>query len=360
MTTPSTSRVTGLDVARALAMVGMTVAHFVEHDAATGLGGSVRDFVDGRAMPLFVLLGGIGVTFLTRRAPRPDRDLAVRAAILFPLGLWLQEATTDIAIILQYYAIFFLLSIGLRRLPDAALLAAAGIVTGLGAVTKQVLAPPALPSYGGWDGLSSLADPGLWWAILVNGYYPFLPAGAFFLVGMWLGRQRLDERSATKLVAVGAGLALIGSWIGAWVGEQVGAFGDDSAPEGFRWQRLFDATGHSEMPAWVIGTTGSALAIIGLAILATRRWNLRPLVVLGQMALTFYVFQALVINVTPPRPETTTAEEYLLVAALTAGFLAFAMAWVTFVSPRGPLESALRTGTSSSLRRPARTGFHSS
>jgi uncharacterized membrane protein YeiB len=333
-------------------MVGMVIAHYVEQDAATGLGGTVRDFVDGRAMPLFVLLGGIGATLLITRSSSPDLALLTRALILFPLGLALQEATTDIAVILQYYSVFFLLAIGLRRLPTAALLPAAIMVMVAGAVTNQTLSPPTLPSYGGWEGFQSLVDPGLWWAILVNGYYPLFPAGAFFIVGMWLGRQRIGD-IALPLVWAGTALALIGSWIGAFIGERVGALSDDTTADGFRWQALFDATGHSEMPAWVIGATGTALVVVGGSILATRRWRLRPLVVLGQMALTFYVFQAVAINWTPPRPETTTGEEYLLSAGITIGFLAFAFIWVAFVTPRGPLELMLRAGGPRSLPGPA-------
>jgi uncharacterized membrane protein YeiB len=341
-------RIVGLDVARAAAMLGMVIAHYVEQDEATGFGSSARDFVDGRAMPLFVVLGGIGVTLLTNRSEGADRALVTRALILFPLGLALQEATTDIAIILQYYSVFFLLAVGLRRLPTAALLPAAVVVTLAGAVTNQILSPPTLPSYGGWEGLQSLADPGLWWAILVNGYYPFLPVGAFFIVGMWMGRQRIDA-IAVPMVWAGTTLAVIGSWVGAFIGERVGALPDDATGDGFRWQALFDATGHSEMPVWVIGATGTALVVIGLSILATQRWRLRPLVVLGQMALTFYVFQAVAINWTPPRPETSTVEEYLLAAGLTVGFLIFAFIWVTFVNRRGPLELMLRGGSPRSL-----------
>lgn len=322
-------------------MVGMLIAHYVEQDAATGFGGTIRDFVDGRAMPLFVLLGGIGVTLLTTRSRTPDLALVIRALILFPLGLWLQHATTDIAIILQYYAVFFLLAIGLRRLPDRGLLAVAVLVTAIGAVTNQTLSPPTLPSYGGWEGMASLVDPGLWWAILVNGYYPVLPTSAFFIVGMWLGRRRLDD-IAVPLVWSGAALAFTGSWVGAWIGDLVGASLEDTTADGFRWEAMFDATGHSEMPVWVMGATGTSLLVIGASVLAALRWQLRPLVVLGQMALTFYVFQALVINWTPLRSDTTTGEEYLLATSLTLGFLLFATLWVRFVSPRGPLELMLR------------------
>lgn len=390
-------RLTGLDAARALAMIGMLIAHFVESGTGEGFASDVRDFMDGRAMPLFMLLGGVGISFLTARSAQPDRDLLTRAAILLPAGLALQEVTTDIAIILQYYAVFFVAAIALRRLGDSGLLIAAAGVMAIGAATKQTLAP-TLPSYSGWQGLATFVDPGLWWAIVLNGYYPFFPAGAFLLVGMWLGRRRLDApRMASNLVLVGLVLALMGSWVGAWIGDQVGASGVlidatgqasleaslleryaesealtleeaaariqadfpptdegrsgleelanrlESDRPGFRWQRLFDAEGHSQMPAWVIGTIGSSLAVIGVALATTKRRSLTGLVVLGQASLTFYVAQAVVINWTPPRSTTSIGQEYLLCLGLTLAFLAFAFTWRIWFE-RGPFESLLRVG----------------
>lgn len=378
-------------------MIGMLIVHFVESGTGAGFPAHVRDFMDGRAMPLFMLLGGVGITFLTARSVQPDRDLLTRALILLPAGLALQEVTTDIAIILQYYAVFFVAAIGLRRLGDRWVLVAAMGVMAIGAVTKQTLAP-TVPSYSGWEGVATFVDPGLWWAIVLNGYYPFFPAGSFLLVGMWLGRRRLDApRTASNLVAVGLMMALMGSWAGAWIGDQVGSTGVvidasgqasletslleryaasealtieeasarlhaefpptdegrsgleelanrvENAHPGFRWARLFDAEGHSQMPAWMIGTIGSSLAVIGLALTATTRRRVTGLVVLGQAALSFYVFQAVVIRWTPPRSVTTIGQEYLLCLGLTLAFLAFALTWRIWFK-RGPFEALLRVG----------------
>ena len=396
-TNPRTGRITGFDVARAIAIVGMMVAHYVEAGTGSGLAASTRDFVDGRAMPLFMVLGGIGISYLVARSDRPDRDLLTRALILFPMGIALQEATTDIAIILQYYAVFFVVATALRHLPTVGLLPVAAMVMVAGALTKQLVAPE-LPSYGGWDGFGVLVDPGLWWSTVLTGYYPVFPAMAFILVGMWLGRHDPAGRSfAEKLVVVGLVLAFAGSWGGAWIGDQVGADGVyveaagprldaglleryaeeealtpaeaeaelaerfpatqagvdgmtrlaadiERATPGFRWQRLFDAEGHSQMPAWVIGSTGTSLVAIGVSLIATRAIPLRTMTIVGQMALTFYAYQAIVINWTPERPTTDIGTEYLLVAGLTAAFAAFAWLW-RLRFRRGPLEALLRIGS---------------
>ena len=380
-------------------MIGMLIAHYVESTRDIGVGIMVRDFVDGRAMPLFMVLGGVGISFLAKRSPAPDRDLSTRALILFPMGLALQEFTTDIAIILQYYALFFLVAIGLRRLTDKSLLMAAVALILLGAYAKQMWAP-LVDSYDGWEGASTLFRAGTWWSLVVSGYYPFLPAGAFLTTGMWLGRRDLrSPRFATRLAVVGIALAFTGSWVGAWIGDEVGASGvivdegsgdavmvedlvarysarealttadaarqiTDRYPQtpagvegledlassierttaGFRWQRLFDAEGHSQMPAWVIGSTGTSLAVIGGSLLAASAATLTALTLLGEMALTFYAYQAIVINWTPARRETTTAEEYVLCLGLIAGFMMFAFVWRTW-RRRGPLETVLRMGS---------------
>ncbi len=390
-------------------MIGMLIAHYVESTRDLGLGSMIRDFVDGRAMPLFMVLGGVGISFLAKRSPAPDRDLLTRALILFPMGLALQEFTTDIAIILQYYALFFLVAIGLRRLPDKALLMAAMAVLLLGAYSKQMWAP-LVDSYDGWEGGRTLFEAGTWWSLVVSGYYPLLPAGAFLATGMWLGRRDLQSpRFATRLAVVGIALAFAGSWLGAWIGEEVSASGltfdeasgdnvmvedlvaryaerealteaeaarqiADRYPQtsagvegltelassierttsGFRWQRLFDTEGHSQMPAWVIGSTGASLAVIGGSLLAAFAAALSPLTLLGEMALTFYAYQAIVINWTPARGETTTAEEYVLCLVLIVGFMMFAYVWRTW-RRRGPLEMVLRMGSAPRVL-PARAG----
>ena len=340
-------RIIGIDVARAIAMLGMVIVHYAWPDGSGGILEFTALAATGRSMPLFILLGGVGAVILTERSATPDRDLAVRAAILLPLGFLLQELTTWIQIILQSYSLFFLLAIGLRRLSGRALLALAGLVTAVGAWTYQVVGP-RLPELT-WVG-DLLADPlTLVWSLLFNGYYPFFPVGAFFILGMWLAR--LDLRS-TRVAGV---MAVTGTVVGvgtAWLAQRWVAAGgyeaevfdpSDSGPVVFSTARLLDVAGHSQMPAWVISSTGTAVAVMGICLLVAPRLRvwMGPLVAVGQLALTFYAFQAILVRFTP-HPETTPlVEEYGYVAAIYVGFTVFAVAWKRRLGP-GPLEALLR------------------
>ena len=346
-TTGRRPRVQGVDLARALAIGGMLVAHFVARAEQPSVLDSVRAFVDGRAMPLFVLLSGVSVTLLARSARHPDRALLVRAALFLPLGLALQEWTVGIAIILQYYALFLTVAVGLRRLGDRTLLAVAAAVTAVAGVTVQLLGP-RWPGYQAWRGGRGIVPPwGLLANLTVNGYYPMLPAIAFLIVGLWLGRRDLgDARVAGRLLAVGVALGLVG-YVGGRALEArlatagtIGASASAGAGPAFVWARLADAAGHSEMPAWVIGSTGTACAALGACLLVARRTRrtTAPFVALGQLSLSAYVAQALVIRWTPAFEDTTIAQQSLIALALFAGLTLGAWAWRR-VARRGPLEA---------------------
>ena len=391
------SRLIGLDVARGIAMVGMVIAHYVARDGSGSALDDVRAFMDGRAMPLFVVLGGVGISLLVRRAAHPDRQLLYRAALLLPLGLLLQEWTVGIAIILQYYAVLFVAAVALRRLSNRLLLSVAAATVAAGAFTYQFIGP-RLGTYDQWTGWSSLRHPaGLLAALTLNGYYPFLPTVAFFAVGMWLGRQRLDHaRWAAGLLGVGLAMAAIGYGGGRLLAAQLDADGvvtkagqvqlrpdlereiaaaeglsaselraairrrfpdqslreteleqyvesfEHSAPA-FRAERLTNANGHSQMPAWMIGSTGIALAVIGGCLLAALRLPgaLRPAARFGQLALSFYAFQAIVIRWTPEDETPDLAKEFLIAAGIVAVFALFGFAW-RMRFRHGPLELVLR------------------
>ncbi|MEO1062251.1 MAG: acyltransferase family protein [Actinomycetota bacterium] len=335
-------RLIGMDVARAVAMIGMTIAHFVERSPDGGLGTSVKAFTDGRAMPLFVVLGGVGVTLLVTRSRTPDLDLLTRAAVLLPMGLVLQEHSLAIAVILQYYAVFFVLAVGIRRLPDVGLLVTAVGATVVGGITFQTIGTDRSSTLG-WEGIGEL--PGVFWALTINGYYPVLPTIAMFAVGMWLGRRRLDDLAVVRnLIAGGTALALAGYVGGRRLVDTLDA-GPWTPGEGFEASRLLDATDHSQMPAWVVGSIGTSVVALGLSLLVARRPSpvLTPFVVLGQMALTYYVFQAIIHDRWWPRTESTQLQEYAYSAAILVGFVLVAMVWRRYLG-RGPLERLLRVG----------------
>lgn len=338
------SRILGIDVARGLAMLGMVVVHYVWADGEAGPVAALARAMDGRSMPLFMLLGGVGVVLVSRRAAHPDRGLVIRAVILMALGLILHETTERIAIVLQFYGLLFLVAPLLRRLPTWALAASAVATTVVGAVTFQVVGSPRQVTsldvlLEGWPGLRSL---------LFDGYYPFFPVFGFFAVGLVVGHLDLrDRRVATGLVAVGAAL-----WVGTWVLAEAltavagAAPGDEAADGSFHAARLLDGHGHSQMPVWVLSAAGTSLAVLGLSLLVAERFAgaVRSLAVVGTMALTFYVYQALATQIFPSPTTTGPAREWASVAELYVSFVVIAELWKRRFRS-GPLEALLRVGS---------------
>lgn len=238
---PPRRRVLGLDVARSLAILGMLFAHFGGAFEATTDSDDwavrVVQFVNGRAMPLFVLLSGAGVTLLLRGTTRPVRQLAGRAVVLLLAGLLL-EYTTPVAVILQCYALFFLLALLVRRLSDRWLLGLAALIVAAGAATRMFLAPHLPKAFEYVGGLSEhigalrvlLRPDVLLSELVVTGPYSALPTFAFFVVGMWLGRRDLaSKRLRVGLLLGGAAIAVVGygtGWLTEAQREAPAALGD--------------------------------------------------------------------------------------------------------------------------------------
>jgi len=353
--TPATGRIVGLDLARALAMLGMVIAHYVWRDQSGDAIDLLTRAMAGRAMPLFVMLGGVGATILTSRSATPDRALLIRAAMLFPLGVALQEATTVIAIILQSYAVFFVAAVVVRRLPTPALLAGAAALSLIGGWTHQDLAASLTP----WNVPSEIwTEPTtVLGSLLFGGSYPFFPVFAFFLIGMVLGRLDLRSEPVAIVLAVGGVVVGLGTIAVSRLLVEVANIDRSQfiVPSGrFTFGRLLDTTGHSAMPGWVISATGTSVAVLGLCLLLAPRVETltRPFVALGQLALTFYAFQAVLIRYTPSPDTTPHPQELLTALAIFFGFMLVAVPWRRHFRS-GPLEAALRIG--SRRKRPAVT-----
>lgn len=343
-TRPRLPRIHGIDLARGLAMLGMVIVHYVWASNDTGFGAEVAQAMEGRAMPLFMLLGGVGVVLLSSRSSTPDRGLVIRAVILLVIGLILDAVNDRIAVVLQFYGLLFLVSPLLRRLSSPILLGAAAVSVAVGGVTFQTVGDPrqrsSFEAIGeGWPFLRSL---------IFDGYYPFFPVFAFFALGMVLARLDLrDRKVGATLAGVGTAVGL-GTLLMADVLADAFAVDPEAAatPGTFNGAALLDTTGHSAMPAWVISAAGTSVAVLGLSLLAARAAPAltRPVATLGTVALSFYVFQVLTTLIITSPNQTTLAREWLNVAILYGGFLVAAVIWKRWFRS-GPLEALLRVGT---------------
>ncbi len=179
-------RLGGVDAARAVAVLGMVMVHFGPTPAPDTALGNLYGVPHGRASVLFVLLAGVGVALLSAGGPseKAPRRLAnvrgrliLRAALLLPLGLWLQGLDHGVLVILQYYAVYFVLAAFVLTFPDRWLLAGA------------VAAPP-----GGALVVCACVN---WRAALPRG-----PLEAALVTPWWIverGLRHLDRKPGTRL-----------------------------------------------------------------------------------------------------------------------------------------------------------------
>ena len=355
------ARLAGVDAARGLAVLGMVAVHVLPAETDDGGVSLPEAIAGGRSSAAFAVLAGVGVALATRGADmgRQRVRLALRALLIGALGLQLGGLDSGVAVILAYYAVFFLLLLPFLGWPPRRLLLTATGVALLVPVASFVVRPrldglePGNPSW------SSLTDPvPLAVDLLVTGVYPAVPWMTYLLTGLAVGRLALDRPAvAARLALAGAALAvgaaavsalLLGPLGGyAALGEVVrvpagvevadvvdrGWFGN--VPTDSAWFLAVDAA-HSSTPPDLVGTTGTALLALGVCLLLTRAAGrlLVPLAAVGSMPLTLYSVHVWVLHAT----DTTDPTRYYLLQVGAA--LVVAPLWRRFVG-RGPLEAAL-------------------
>jgi uncharacterized membrane protein YeiB len=341
-----TGRVLALDVARAVALLGMVVVNVGPRDGDGPVAWVFR-LAHGRASLLFVLLAGVGVgMLLASDRPRSTASLLVRGVLLLVGGLALQLLDHDVSVILPTYAALFGVAALVTRLPS-------GIV--LGAALGATVLGPVVWTLAQTTGEFELVGPTLTdgpvqvlVAVVLTGPYPLVTWMAPFLLGIWLGRQDLgDPRLQRRLLVGGAAIATAAIAISAAV--RVADVADRTSAV-----RLLSTVAHSQTPLWLLAGTGSAVAMLAVVLLVVPRLGrlARPAAALGRLSLTAYVAHLLVIALLV-RPGPPTAEQGLAIAvAFTLLALAGAWWWRRRLGS-GPLERLLRAPERLLVRRPA-------
>jgi uncharacterized membrane protein len=358
-------RVTGVDLARGLALLGMMAKHVF--DDTTDTGPTATGLIaSGRAAATFALVAGISVAFLSggRQIPCGSArrgaaaGLAVRALLIGAIGLLLGYAHSGIELILTSYAVLFLCAIpllGLRPKTLAGLSVASAVV---GPVLLVGAVRLGLPTSGTAEPTFTtlLTDPvGLLCQLFLTGDYPVVVYLAYLCAGLAIGRLDLSSRRLA-LWLLGGGVALTVAAtavsdvllypLGA-LGHLMSLTGDDAVTllwdptQLSSWSYLALASPHAHTQLDLVHSTGSAMAVLGASLLVTRiavlDRLLRPLRAAGAMTLTLYSAHVLVLA-TPLLSDSDTA----LWLTLVVGALVFAVLWNRWMG-QGPLERLVAT-----------------
>jgi uncharacterized membrane protein YeiB len=337
----------------------------------------------GRSVATFVLVAGVSLALMSggRTAVRgSDRNavatgLAVRALLIGAIGLMLGffAQANGIYGILPSYAVLFLLAIPLLGLRPLTLAATAAAVIALGPVLLVATAGAGLPYFGSEaePNLATLVhDPlGLLVQLLITGPYPVAVYLAYLCAGMAIGRLDLSSRRlAWWLLGGGLALAVTARIVAAVLLYPLGGLAQliaqgrmqnnpgqaadlllwehnpglgteilQWAPrQGSSWWYLALPSPHSHTPVDLVHTLGSAMAVLGAALLLTRvpavARVLWPVAVAGSMALTLYSAHLLLLAT-----GILQDDPVLLYVLMVVGALAFALLWRRRFR-QGPLE----------------------
>ena len=356
-TSRTAGRIVGVDVARGLALIGMAATHiFPDYDAS----GDVHPayvVAAGRASALFAVLAGVSLSLVASRTPSLRRfrvATVVRAGLLLVLGYALSTLDSPPLVILAYYALLFLVAVPLLGLGTRTLVVLAVVWVLLSPLASHLLRATVVPAFP----VGEPDLPGLPVQLAVSGVYPVLTWTTYLLVGLALGRLPLRRpgvgwtlllagaaTAAAARVASSVLLGLAGGRSGLVEGTPLAPEAVDRALDA----GMFGVTPTSD-PAWLLvaaphsgttldllGTAGSAAAVLGLCLLLTVRGvgPLFPVAAAGSMTLTLYSAHVIALRRDGPLLLDDRLQLWLLHVAVA---LVAASLWRWLVG-RGPLEA---------------------
>ncbi|ARE78090.1 MULTISPECIES: DUF418 domain-containing protein [unclassified Streptomyces] len=389
-------RLAGVDAVRGLAVLGMFAVHVGPGPEPEGAG-YLLVAADGRAPALFTLLAGFSLVLAQRGqdpARRPEgwarrwRPLLIRCAVLAVLGLGLASLWPGILVILAFFAVYFLAAEPFTRLSTPVLTAVAGVSVVAGPLLSFLLGPvfgyessgrglvPEAADLTSWPGLGAVLLE-----LLLTGAYPLATYFPYVLAGMALARL-CDVRVGTvalRMAVWGTAAALAG-YGSAWLASHVfGARqrllesiavhhpqamaaadpvqevlqGQYGAVPSTSWVWLLVADPYSQTPLETLGNAGVGCALIGLCALAARHGVgarlLRPLTLLGAMALSAYVVHALVLA-GPAHGAASWSAWIAFSSAALALTWGWQRVWADSPLRRGPVEHVLRLAAQGRIR----------
>lgn len=341
------SRLSGLDLARFFAFVGMVIVNFkVVMGADTkneGLLGIFAGTLEGRAAATFVVLAGIGLGLSALRADFSQTAVTTVKRALFLLVVGLLNSLIFEADIIHYYAFYFLL--GMFCLP----LSTRSLVVLIGLINLAFLVMVFTLNYdAGWN-WEDLSYEGFWTPIgfvrnlFFNGWHPVIPWISFLLYGIVLSRLDLaNKQTQTRMILWGIVVAIAVQITSTLlIGLVI-----ETDPE---LATLFGTAPVPPALLYILGGLSTATVVIGLCLFGAKSLERIGLLTLvtpaGRQALTLYIAH-IVVGMGTLQALNMIGNQGLSVAvgaALIFCSLAtlYALLWGKYFK-RGPIEAFMR------------------
>jgi len=351
-------RIIGIDVARALAVIGMIIVNFKVVFGENGLSWvkSFASVFDGKAAATFVVLAGVGLALMTNSAIK-NKDLdklkivrgriLKRALFLFIVGIsYIAIWPADI---LHFYGIYMAITILLLTSKERTLISTA--------ITLIVAFPILMTFWNyetGWD-FNTLDYQDFWTAkgfmrnLFFNGFHPVIPWTAFMLFGYWFGKQDLHNDKFIKKTFWISSIIFVSIQALSYLSISFLSEGNQETAK-----ELTEILGTNPMPPlpiYMFNGSAIAFAIISACIIIAKRFENNKIIdalnKTGQLALTFYVAHVIIgmgiIDAINPAKIGNYSVEFSVVYALVFSLLCivFAVIWRKYKTS-GPLEWIMR------------------
>jgi uncharacterized membrane protein YeiB len=351
-------RIIGLDVARALAVIGMIIVNFKVVLGAEGLSWvkSFANVFDGKAAATFVVLAGVGLALMTNSAIKNKNKLklkiaririAKRALFLFVIGI--SYITIWPADILHFYGIYMVIILMVLPFKERTILILAGAI---------IFFYPMLLIFWnyetGWDFIS-LNYQDFWTFkgfirnLFFNGFHPVMPWTAFMLLGYWFGKQDLHNDKFIKKTFLVSTLLFISIQILSYLSISILADGNQEAA--LELTEILGTNPMPPLPFYMFNGISIAFVTISGCILLAKRFEASIIIgalhKTGQLALTFYVAHVIIgmgiIELVAPEKIGNFTITFSLTYALlfSLACIVFAVFWRKH-KKHGPLEWILR------------------
>jgi uncharacterized membrane protein YeiB len=298
-------RIIGIDVARALAIFGMVIVNFkmVFGNHGNPFLNTFLGLLDGKAAATFVVLAGVGISLMTKRALQENNTdklnrnkykLLKRALFLFLVGI--SYSTIWQADILHFYGIYILLAIFLIKSNSKTL-----VSTAIGMVIVYPILMILWDYDTGWD-YTKMVYTNLWTVkgflknLLFNGFHPVIPWSAFMIIGMWFGKMELSNTTVVIKALWGSLTVFIIVQILSYF--SIVFFSKGNQEISTELTPILGTNPMPPLPLYMISGSSVAIFLISSCILISKKYENTTFIHIlkntGQLALTFYIAHVII------------------------------------------------------------------